>query len=188
MLRAWRRSRACAACASPLRIPTDFTPDIVEAIDSTSGALRPDSPAGAVGLDARAGAHAAGYSREEYLEKIDCIREARRPISLSTDIIVGFCGETEEDFEQTLSLLEEVEYDRYSPSSIRRGRTPPRNAWPDAVAEEEKGRRLAVLQEAAAADSDCGATRRWWAQTFEVLVEGYHAARGQWAGAPPATA
>src|ERR1700723_2665258 len=51
------------------------------------------------------------YTREEYLEKIAWIRAARRPISITSDIIVGFPGETEEDFAETLSLLDIAHYD-----------------------------------------------------------------------------
>src|SRR5207245_5878709 len=86
-------------------------------------------------------------TREEYLEKIAMIRGARRPIAITTDIIVGFPGETESDFEQKLSLLDEVRYDslfsfKYSPrpntAALRMN---------DPIQEDEKGRRLAVLQE-----------------------------------------
>ena len=51
------------------------------------------------------------YTRDEYMRRIDWMKQARRNISITTDIIVGFPGETEEDFEQTLALLDEVEYD-----------------------------------------------------------------------------
>src|SRR4029077_1299185 len=87
------------------------------------------------------------YTRTEYLEKIAMIRGAKRPIAITTDIIVGFPGETEADFAETLSLLDEVRYDslfsfKYSP----RPNTPSLK-MPDAISEEEKSRRLAVLQE-----------------------------------------
>jgi tRNA-2-methylthio-N6-dimethylallyladenosine synthase len=88
-----------------------------------------------------------GYSREKYLETIGKIRGAARPIAISTDIIVGFPGETGEDFEDTLRLLDEVQYDsvfsfKYSPR--------PRTAaldLADTATEEEKSRRLKTLQE-----------------------------------------
>ena len=51
------------------------------------------------------------YTRERYLERVAMIREHVPDCALTTDIIVGFPGETEEDFEQTLSLAEEVGYD-----------------------------------------------------------------------------
>src|SRR5215469_7622305 len=127
--------------------PRDFTPDIVEAIDAYPALCDH------VHLPVQCGSNSVlarmrrTYSREEYLEKIDYIRRARREISISTDMITGFCGETEADFQQTLALLHEVEYDqvfsfKYSP----RPKTPA-GGWPDDVPEEEKGRRLIELQE-----------------------------------------
>jgi tRNA-2-methylthio-N6-dimethylallyladenosine synthase len=88
-----------------------------------------------------------GYSRERYLDVIEKIRKAERAIAISTDIIVGYPGETEEDFGDTLSLLDEVQYDsafsfKYSP----RPNTAALSLLDD-VSEEEKGRRLEILQE-----------------------------------------
>jgi tRNA-2-methylthio-N6-dimethylallyladenosine synthase len=51
------------------------------------------------------------YTREEYLEKVDKLRQVSPEISLTSDVIVGFPGETEEEFEETLSLLEKAEFD-----------------------------------------------------------------------------
>lgn len=87
-----------------------------------------------------------GYSREEYLEKILFLRDLMPDISLSTDIIVGFPGETAKDFEETLSLLETVRFSnifsfRYSPrpftAALQKKETIPFN---------EKKRRLIELQ------------------------------------------
>jgi tRNA-2-methylthio-N6-dimethylallyladenosine synthase len=88
-----------------------------------------------------------GYTRAKYLEIIHKIRKARRDISISTDLIVGFPGETEADFKDTLSLLDEVQYDsafsfKYSPRPNTLALS-----FPDEVSEEEKGRRLEQLQE-----------------------------------------
>ena len=88
-----------------------------------------------------------GYTRKKYLETVDRIRRADRAIAISTDIIVGFPGETEDDFRDTLRLLDEVQYDsvfsfKYSPR--------PNTAalmLSDDVAGEEKGARLRILQE-----------------------------------------
>jgi tRNA-2-methylthio-N6-dimethylallyladenosine synthase len=87
------------------------------------------------------------YTRDEYLERIGWIRQARRPISISTDIIAGFPGETAADFEESLTLLEEVGFDsifsfQYSPRPDTASL-----AFEDAIPEEEKMRRLRVLQE-----------------------------------------
>jgi len=121
------------------------------------------------------------YSRDEYLEKINWIRSARRPISLTTDIIVGFPGETETDFADTISLLEEVRYDgvfafKYSP----RPNTSAKD-MPDAMSEEEKGRRLAVIQQHQR-EIQTARNQALLNNRFEVLVDGHHESRGQWSG------
>ncbi len=87
-----------------------------------------------------------GYTREEYLEKIAMLKELMPEISLSTDIIVGFPGESEKDFEDTLRLLEEVRFTnifsfRYSPRPLTAA-----SQWPDDVPFEVKRRRLIELQ------------------------------------------
>jgi tRNA-2-methylthio-N6-dimethylallyladenosine synthase len=161
--------------------PRFFTPDIVQAIDSHPALcdqIHLPVQAGSTEVLARM---LRGYSREEYLEKIHCIRKARRAISLSTDIIAGFCGESEKDFEQTLSLLAEVEYDQVfafkfspRPNTVALG-------FADTVAEEEKGRRLAALQEVQR-QIQLRRNQVLVGQTFEVLVEGYQPRLGQAVG------
>ncbi len=88
-----------------------------------------------------------GYTALEYKQKIRRLREVRPDISLSTDIIVGFPGETERDFEATMDLVAEIGFDQsfsfvYSP---RPGT--PAAGFPDDVSREEKLARLARLQE-----------------------------------------
>ena len=122
-----------------------------------------------------------GYSREEYLEKIHCIRKAQRAISLSTDIIVGFCGESEKDFEQTVSLLAEVEYDQVFSFKFSPRPNTAALEFADTVSEEEKGRRLAVLQEVQR-QIQLRRNQALVGQTFEVLVEGYQPRLGQAVG------
>ncbi len=85
------------------------------------------------------------YSREEYLEKIAMLKEACPGITITTDLIVGFPGETEEDFEQTISLLKEVRYDqifvfKYSP---RPGT--PASRLPDQIPPDVKTRRIETV-------------------------------------------
>jgi tRNA-2-methylthio-N6-dimethylallyladenosine synthase len=121
------------------------------------------------------------YTREDYLEKIAWMRAARRPISITSDIIIGFPGESEEDFAHTLSLLEEAQYDgifsfKYSPR-------PNTSAMhmPDAIPEEEKSRRLAILNERQR-KIQIARNEKLVGTTYEVLVDGRHSARNQWAG------
>src|SRR5467141_3551196 len=85
------------------------------------------------------------YTREQYLERIAWMKAAKRELSITTDVIVGFPGETEADFGETLSLLDEVGYDsvftfKYSPRP-----NTPSLALDDAIPEQEKARRLEVL-------------------------------------------
>ncbi|MBI4166549.1 MAG: tRNA (N6-isopentenyl adenosine(37)-C2)-methylthiotransferase MiaB [Acidobacteria bacterium] len=161
--------------------PRYFTPDIVEAIDSHPALCEQ------VHLPVQSGSSAVlarmlrGYTREQYLEKIDCIRRARRAISISTDIIVGFCGETQEDFEQTMSLLDAVQYDqvfsfKYSPRPNTAA-----GSIEDSVPEEVKAARLAALQERQR-QIQIGTNQALVGQVFEVLAESFQPRLGQVVG------
>ncbi|MYD69897.1 MAG: tRNA (N6-isopentenyl adenosine(37)-C2)-methylthiotransferase MiaB [Acidobacteria bacterium] len=89
------------------------------------------------------------HTRERYLELVDEVRAAVPEIALSTDIIVGFPGETVDDFEQTLSLAESIRFHgMFSFKYSERPNTLARRRMPDTVPETEKGRRLTVLQQA----------------------------------------
>jgi tRNA-2-methylthio-N6-dimethylallyladenosine synthase len=121
------------------------------------------------------------YTREEYMRRIEWIRGAKRHYSLTTDIIVGFPGETAEDFQQTLDLLDEVQYDslfsfKYSPrpntAALR---------MEDRVPDEEKQRRLLILQERQRA-IQIRRNAELIGGIQEVLVEGRNQALGQWIG------
>jgi len=161
--------------------PRDFGRDIVEAIDSVptlcdhvhlpvqSGSTRV--------LDAMQRL----YTREQYLERISWMKAAKREISITTDIIVGFPGETESEFQETLSLLDEVQYDgifgfKYSP----RPNTPALKLE-DPIPDADKSRRLAALQEKQR-DIQMGKNASNLGRVFEVMVEGKNEARGQWIG------
>jgi tRNA-2-methylthio-N6-dimethylallyladenosine synthase len=121
------------------------------------------------------------YTRDQYLERIAWLKSARRSYAITTDIIVGFPGETEADFTQTLELLDTVQYDslfsfKYSPRPNTAAL-----AMPDVVPDEEKQRRLTILQEKQRAiqirrNADLVGSVR------EVLVEGRNQALGQWIG------
>jgi len=121
------------------------------------------------------------YTREDYLQRIAWIKAARREISITTDIIVGFPGETEAEFEETLSLLDEVGYDgtfsfKYSPRP-----NTPAQTMPDSIPDGEKARRLSVLQEHQK-EIQKRLNARHVGQTLEVMVEGTNPARGQLIG------
>lgn len=122
-----------------------------------------------------------GYTREDYLAKVKMIRDGIPGVVLSTDIIVGFPGETESQFEETMSLIREVRYDniyafKYSPRPFTKAAR-----FEDQVTEEEKDRRLQALislqKEISfdlATDYDGG--------VFDVLVDSKTETQGQLQG------
>jgi tRNA-2-methylthio-N6-dimethylallyladenosine synthase len=118
------------------------------------------------------------YTRDSYLELIARLRRAMPEITLSTDVIVGFPGETESDFQETLSLLREVQFDwgfvfKYSP----RAGTPAAKleSWPEELIEERHRECLDLLERVAAARRS-----RFQGTVQEVLVEeaGFGRTRG----------
>lgn len=89
-----------------------------------------------------------GYTREQYLEKVNEARRAVPDIAIATDLIVGFCGETDDEFEETLSLVQTVGYDSiFSFKYSARPDTLAERQLPDDVPEQVKKKRLARLQE-----------------------------------------
>ncbi|MCB9383965.1 MAG: tRNA (N6-isopentenyl adenosine(37)-C2)-methylthiotransferase MiaB [Bryobacterales bacterium] len=161
--------------------PRDFTQDIVDAIAENP------TLCDWVHLPVQSGstktlrAMRRGYTREDYLRVIDTIKSAKREIALSTDIIVGFPGETEADFEETLTLMQEVGYAsvfsfKYSP---RRGTDA--IDYADQAPEEEKGRRLMILQELQRRLQK-RKNEQWVGRQDEALVEGRREKFDQWIG------
>jgi len=121
------------------------------------------------------------YTREIYLEKISWIRSAAKEISLTTDMIVGFPGETETEFEETITLLHEGQFDsvftfKYSP----RPNTPALSMI-DSIADAEKSKRLQILQERQREIQRINYEKRV-GRILEVMVEGKNMARGQMIG------
>jgi tRNA-2-methylthio-N6-dimethylallyladenosine synthase len=109
------------------------------------------------------------------------IRVARRPISITTDIIVGFPGESEADFEETLSLLDTVRYEgmfsfKYSPRP-----NTPALSMKDPIPEEEKSRRLGLLQERQRQIQTVH-HQALIGSTLEVMVSGKSRRENQWSG------
>lgn len=121
------------------------------------------------------------YTREQYLERIAWLKNARRPIALSTDIIVGFPGETEEDFHQTLSLLEQVGYDSVFSFKYSARPNTPALLLDGHLPEQEKSRRLSILQQMQRA-IQLRRNSAWIGRVVEALVEAHNPATGQWIG------
>jgi tRNA-2-methylthio-N6-dimethylallyladenosine synthase len=161
--------------------PRDFGKEIVQAID--------DNPAlcNHVHLPVQSGSSRMLesmqrlYTRDDYMRRIEWMKKARRNISITTDIIVGFPGETEADFQATLGLLDQVEYDslfafKYSPR--------PNTAalgMEDQIPEEEKTRRIMILLEKQRA-IQIRKNSELIGATEEAMVEGRNEALGQWIG------
>ncbi len=112
-----------------------------------------------------------GYTRARFLDIVAKLRRAQPNIGLGTDIIVGFPGETEEDFEQTLSLMREAEFDQAYLFKYSTRRATPAAAMPDQVPQEVKEERhrrlLNVVNEIAARRY-----QRFVGRQMQILVEG----------------
>jgi tRNA-2-methylthio-N6-dimethylallyladenosine synthase len=161
--------------------PRDFGRDIVEAIDAVPTLCDHVHLPVQSGSDRVLHAMQRLYTLEEYLERITWLKAAKRDISITTDVIVGFPGETEADFGDTLALLDQVGYDgvfsfKYSPRP-----NTPALTLEDAIPDQEKARRLEVLMARQKAiqsmnnEKDIGTIH-------EVMVEGRNEPRQQWIG------
>ncbi|MFQ5846431.1 MAG: tRNA (N6-isopentenyl adenosine(37)-C2)-methylthiotransferase MiaB [Candidatus Methylomirabilales bacterium] len=150
--------------------PRDFSPDLIEAIADLKSVCEH------VHLPVQAGSNRVLarmrrlYTREEYLATARALRQAVPDLALSTDLIVGFPGESEGDFEETLSLMREVQFDssfafKYSPRPLT-----PAATYSDQVTEDIKTHRINILlqlQDRIALERN----RRRVGKVEEVLVE-----------------
>jgi len=161
--------------------PRDFVKSIVDVID------RNPALCNHVHLPVQSGSTAVLsrmqrlYTRDDYMRRIDWIKNAGRGIAITTDIIVGFPGETEQDFNETLRLADEVEYDSMFIFKYSRRPNTPALQYEDHIAEEEKTRRLMILQERQRA-IQIRRNAMYIGTEEEVHVEGYNLATGQWIG------
>ncbi len=113
-----------------------------------------------------------GYSREWYLERIAAIKSIIPGCAISTDIITGFCGETAQEHEATLSLMDIVQYDfAYMFKYSERPKTLAERRYKDDVPEEVKGRRLNEIIEKQLAHS-LASNQRMVGTIQKVLIEG----------------
>jgi tRNA-2-methylthio-N6-dimethylallyladenosine synthase len=161
--------------------PRDFGRDIIEAIDAVPTLCDHVHLPVQSGSDRVLNAMQRLYTRDQYLERIAWMKSAKREISITSDMIVGFPGETEEDFAQTLNLLEEVGYDsvftfKYSPRP-----NTPSLALEDAIPDQEKVRRLEVLM-TKQKEIQIASYKKYIGTVLEVMVEGKNEARAQWIG------
>jgi tRNA-2-methylthio-N6-dimethylallyladenosine synthase len=161
--------------------PRDFVKPIIDAIDANPNLCNH------VHLPVQSGSSRVLegmrrlYTRDQYMERIGWMKSARRPIAITSDIIVGFPGETEQDFEETLDLLDEIQYD--SIFSFKYSQRPNTAAlqMSDHIAEEEKSRRLTIVQEKQRA-IQIRQNAALIGAVEEVNVEGFHAALALFTG------
>ena len=161
--------------------PRDFGIDIVDAIDRT------ETLCNHVHLPVQSGSNEVLkrmdrlYTRDEYMRRIEWLKHTRRDIAITTDFIVGFPGETDRDFEETLKLAREIEYDSMFIFKYSMRPNTAALQYADHVPEEEKTRRLMVLQEQQRA-IQLRRNAEYVGRKNQVHVEGYNQATGQWIG------
>jgi len=151
--------------------PKGYGDDLVEAYARLPKLVESAHLPAQSGSDRMLKAMHRGYTRERFLGIIAKLRQAKPDIGITTDLIVGFPGETEEDFEQTLSLVREAGFDnafifRYSPRKDTPAATMP-DQVPDAVKEERNQRLLELMNEQGAHHYG-----RLVGQRRQILVEG----------------
>ncbi|MDZ4801822.1 MAG: tRNA (N6-isopentenyl adenosine(37)-C2)-methylthiotransferase MiaB [Bryobacteraceae bacterium] len=161
--------------------PRDFQKDIIDAIGEN------ESLCNHVHLPVQSGSSEVlarmlrQYTRDEYMRRIDWMKNAKRDIAITTDIIVGFPGETDKDFEATLRLLDEVQFESMFSFKYSKRPNTPALQYEDHLPEEEKQRRLLILQEKQR-QIQIRRNAAYVGQVHEVLVETFNSATQQWVG------
>ena len=158
--------------------PRDFTQDIVQAIDATPTLCDHIHLPVQSGSSAVLHAMSREYTRDWYLERMSWIHSASRDISITSDMIVGFPGETDDDFEQTITLVDAVKYDAVFAFKFSPRPNTPAIHMTDSIPDSVKSERLRILM-----DRQREIQREHYArhlgQAVEVMVEGYNEARHQ---------
>jgi len=152
-----RLLRAVAATGLPrikftTSFPRDFHPDIVSAIEENSNLCDWIHLPVQSGSDRILKLMRRGHKRSDYLERIQRVKNSSRRLALTSDIIVGFPGETDEDFQQTLELVKECDYDSLYIFKYSRRAGTPAAGFHDNVPEKEKTARFLELEKVHRAD------------------------------------
>jgi tRNA-2-methylthio-N6-dimethylallyladenosine synthase len=161
--------------------PRDFGKEIIDAIDENPILCNH------VHLPVQSGSTAVLshmqrlYTRDEYMRRIEWMKNSKRDIAITTDIIVGFPGETEADFQETIRLIEQVEYDSMFIFKYSKRPNTPALQYEDHIPEEEKTRRFLALQERQRA-VQVRRNSNYLGTTEQVHVESYNQATSQWIG------
>lgn len=161
--------------------PRDFVKDIIDAIDEYPVLCNHVHLPVQSGSTRVLAAMQRNYTREEYLERIAWMQAARRDIAITTDIIVGFPGETEAEFDETIDLIEQVRYDALFAFKYSKRPNTPALQYEDHVPEEEKTRRIMhVLEKQRGIQISRNAA--YVDRVEETMVEGWNKATQQWIG------
>ncbi len=161
--------------------PRDFTHDIVQAIDASPVLCDHVHLPVQSGSSAVLQTMAREYTREWYLERMSWIKAAKRDISITSDMIVGFPGETDADFEQTLTLMDEVKYDAIFAFKFSPRPNTPAIHMADSIPDVVKMARLKVLNDRQREIQRLHYVRHL-GELMEVMVEHYNPSRGQVTG------
>ena len=152
--------------------PVEFTDSLVDAFADIPELVSHLHLPVQSGSDRILSAMKRGHTAEEYIEKMERIRANRPDISFSSDFIIGFPGETEEDFEATMNLIHRIGFD-HSFSFVYSARPgTPASGLPDETPESVKKQRLAILQERILQQA-AQISRRMVGTTQRVLVSGF---------------
>ena len=171
-----RLLRAVAATGMPrikftTSFPRDFHPDIVSAIEENPNLCDWIHLPVQSGSDRILKLMRRGHKRSDYLERIERVKNSSRRLALTSDIIVGFPGETDEDFRQTVKLVKECEYDSLYLFKYSKRAGTPAASFHDNVSESEKTARFLELEKAQRAAQE-KIYRSYVGRTLSVLVEG----------------
>ena len=160
--------------------PNDMSDSIIDAIASLDKVCEHVNLPFQAGDDQVLANMRRGYTNSEYREKIERIRNRIPNVSLATDLIVGFCGETDEQFERTAELVRDIGFDKvHAAAYSTRPGTISARLMQDDVPEAEKQRRLKVIENIQESVST-GINARLMDTTQQVLVEGRR--KGRWFG------
>jgi tRNA-2-methylthio-N6-dimethylallyladenosine synthase len=161
--------------------PRDFVKSIIEVIDQN------ESVCNHVHLPVQSGSDTVlqrmqrQYTRSDYMQRIEWMKKAQRDIAITTDIIVGFPGETEAEFQETVRLIDDVEFDAMFIFKYSKRPNTPALQYEDHIPEEEKTRRFTLLQERQRS-IQMRRYARYVGKVEQVHVQGYNRATNQWIG------
>lgn len=171
-----RLLRAVAATGMPrikftTSFPRDFHTDIVSAIEECENLCNWVHLPVQSGSDRILKSMRRGYKIERYLRQVEAIKNAKRRISLTSDIIIGFPGEMPEDFEQTMSLIENCQYDGLYIFKYSARNGTPASKLEDDVSKEEKRERFLSLEQRQK-EIQSSIYQKYIGEEVKVLVEG----------------